>query len=385
MKQETDNEMDLLLRRLGRRPDIPLSGANGDVNHLDADELNAYAENVLPAAARARYTTHLAECARCRELVVQLSAAAGVVPVVETTAAAGPSGLKRFLASLFSPMVLRYAVPALGLIVVAAIGLFVLQQRQGKQTRLAQLEQAPTQNSITKPEQPPASNFSYDSSQAETAAAKPAKSSGSPENKPAAVAAKPEGGLAGDLASDTVAKKTDQPVTAEPPPAPKPTAVTDENQQAAAEARKEAPPSRVAQAPTASVNVTAADKVEQTPEAASVNSGPAADKRQAAPRVGALAGAVSAGRSKVQRDDAAEKEKDQNEAETRTVAGRRFRKQGGVWVDTAYNFSRSATTLTRGSEQYRALIADEPDIKAIADALDGEVLVVWKGRPYRIK
>src|SRR6185437_4362093 len=118
MKEETNNEMDLLLRRLGRRPDTFVSDTNGDVDHLDADELSAYAENVLPATARSRYTEHLAECVRCRELVVQLSSSAGVVPAITTVKAPAPSALRKFLASLFSPLVLRYAVPALGLIVV---------------------------------------------------------------------------------------------------------------------------------------------------------------------------------------------------------------------------------------------------------------------------
>jgi hypothetical protein len=79
-------------------------------------------------------------------------------------------------------------------------------------------------------------------------------------------------------------------------------------------------------------------------------------------------------------------EKDKNDdGETRTVAGRKFRKQGDSWIDTAYSSVRVTTNLTRGSEQYRALIADEPGIKTIADQLNGEVVVVWKGRAYRIR
>jgi hypothetical protein len=31
------------------------------------------------------------------------------------------------------------------------------------------------------------------------------------------------------------------------------------------------------------------------------------------------------------------------------------------------------------------LIADEPTIKTIADRLGGEIIVVWKGRAYRIQ
>src|SRR6185369_517169 len=96
----------------------------------DADELNSYAENALPRAARARYTEHLAECSRCRELVVQLSSAAGVVVAEEPSRALARSGLSKFLASLFSPMVLRYAVPAMGLIVVALIGFTVFRRQQ---------------------------------------------------------------------------------------------------------------------------------------------------------------------------------------------------------------------------------------------------------------
>ena len=127
MKQETNNEMDLLLRRLGRRDGA--ASAGGD--HLDADELSAYAENVLPAAARARYSEHLAECSLCREMVVQLGAAAGVVVAApDAVKVPQPSLLKKLLASFFSPMVLRYAVPALGLVIVGFIGLVVLRRER---------------------------------------------------------------------------------------------------------------------------------------------------------------------------------------------------------------------------------------------------------------
>jgi hypothetical protein len=72
-------------------------------------------------------------------------------------------------------------------------------------------------------------------------------------------------------------------------------------------------------------------------------------------------------------------------AETRTVAGRKFRRQGRAWVDTAYNSSQATTIVRRNSEQYRALIADEPELRRISDALGGEVTIIWKGRAYRIR
>ena len=74
MKQSENNEMDLLLRGLARRAGSG-SDAREDISamHLDADELNSYAERALPAAARARYTSHLADCVSCRKLVAELT------------------------------------------------------------------------------------------------------------------------------------------------------------------------------------------------------------------------------------------------------------------------------------------------------------------------
>ena len=376
MKEETNNEMDLLLRRLGRRRDISVSDANGDVEHLDADELNAYAENVVPAAARARYTEHLAECARCREVVVQLSSAAGVIPVAETLIAAEPSALKKFLASLFSPMVLRYAVPVLGVIVVAAIGMVVLKQMKSDGGSVAQNAPPQTATSITKTNEaePSSGPFNYD--EAKPSANTPSRGISSPETRPASPNVPPPAGQT----TDSLAKAPEQQPVAreEAPAAPKPAATTEEVQrQAETETRKESQ-GRIAEPPREGALAGAKVEDRKSAEVTPASSAPAANKT----RVFSTAQGDAA-RSRGQRDDA--EDKDKNEADTRTVAGRHFRKQGGIWVDTAYNFSRDATSFTRGSEQYRALIADEPSIKTIADELDGEILVVWKGRPYRIK
>lgn len=73
------------------------------------------------------------------------------------------------------------------------------------------------------------------------------------------------------------------------------------------------------------------------------------------------------------------------EPEARAIAGRRFRRQGGAWVDTAYRSGQSVTNVARGSEQFRALVADEPDLRRVAEQLGGEVVVIWKGRAYRIR
>src|SRR5688572_8155797 len=109
MRQESNNEMDLLLRRLSRRGD---GGARdgetgpGD-RHLDADELSSYAQNALPAVARARYTEHLSECVSCRRVVTELALSLGpATAAAPVKAGLASTGLKAVLASLFSPMVL---------------------------------------------------------------------------------------------------------------------------------------------------------------------------------------------------------------------------------------------------------------------------------------
>jgi 3-hydroxyisobutyrate dehydrogenase-like beta-hydroxyacid dehydrogenase len=84
------------------------------------------------------------------------------------------------------------------------------------------------------------------------------------------------------------------------------------------------------------------------------------------------------------RRDTSGADEESTDAPTRTVAGKRFRQQRGVWVDTSYNSSRSLVRVKRGSEQYRALVADEPVIGTVSNSLGGAVIVVAGGRAYHI-
>lgn len=374
MKQETNNEMDLLLRRLGRRDETTVSQAD----HLDADELSAYAENALPATARSRYTVHLAECARCRNLVVQLSSSAGVVATTESVAVTEPSGFKKFLASLFTPMVLRYAAPALGLIVVAAIGFVALRRDQANKYEAQ--DTTAQQRPAVAPAEPAARVFTDSPSNTEGTRGQIAERE--EKNQPAQPAPPPN---VGPVVSSVEADVSKDKAAAPPKP---------EEQRAAA---NEAPPAAKPEpsATPAETEVTE-KKVKELPvnaqEAKTLQAAERQDKSEkndfararkpadavSAPAAGATSGAGSVAR--IQRDGT-----DDSIGETRTVAGRRFRKQNGIWTDTAYDRSKEAVSLSRGSEQYRALIADEPAIKTIADTLEGEIIVVWKGRPYRIR
>jgi hypothetical protein len=111
-----------------------------------------------------------------------------------------------------------------------------------------------------------------------------------------------------------------------------------------------------------------------------------------APAVGGTLASESRTREKKKMEDSRATANRQNEqsgrdeaGESRTVNGRHFQRRSGIWVDASYNSSAATTNFARGSEQYRALIADEPGIDAIVKQLSGEVILVWKGRAYRIR
>jgi len=385
MRPEPNKEIDLLLRQLARRDGARV--AEIEEQHLDADELNSYVANALPAPARARYTEHLADCSSCRKIVAQLSVAQGPIAERQSAAVVAPSGLKSFLASLFSPMVLRYAVPALGLIVIAVVGIFVLQKNQ-KGADVAGLIDTSQKESVVQSPTPEALNDA-DKSAANNQPAQTGAVARAAKDTPAPV-------VANQQPVDAVA------TAAEPPP-PSPRAAPKE---AEAQPKPEAPKEKkaeTAESPAAEVDAAkqraddaARSRAQKLDESVAVPGTSIARreirpaKRPEATGTGSVANAAPT--ATAGRDDNKARDKEREETRiatfgsaTRSVAGRRFRKNGDVWIDTAYNSSAEVTNVTRGSEQYRALVADEPSIRTIAEELDGQIIVVWKGRTYRIR
>ena len=394
MKHSENNEMDLLLQGLARRSSSVSNGGNGapqDAAHLDADELNAFAERTVPPAARARYTAHLADCARCRKLVATLSAAAGLpIAGIKTEERERISFWQR-LPAFLSPAVLRFAVPALAMLAVITVGIITLKQQRSADF-VAQNQEPATSQSVSKPQQEPVGATTNSTQSVPRSSAVP-----SPNSTP--VAAKPanpgeesaatdkvtsvdttSGFLAEDAAKPEAGKADEaQPKFAPEPPAPAP---------AAAAARPQA-----AVSVGANKNEAVAAKQKEGAAAETVDR-PARDKLQVAEdrevdasrsRKAATAGRGGAPSTTEARRSETEQKRADQDAEIREVAGRRFRKQGNAWIDIAYVATRPAMNVVRGSEQYRVLVADEPSIRTIAERLAGEVIVVWKGRAYRIR
>ena len=393
MKTTNENEMDLLLRALAR--DASARSATGSLQqasheigeHLDADELNSYAEGIVTGAERLRYIKHLADCDSCRSIV------AGLVPAMprqrEAVKLETGWSWREKLAALFAPSVVRFAVPALALTAIISIAIVVLRRPQ--QTDFVAQNQQQTPGVSTRGETQTTTTRDAPQSAASPGQQPPAGSkekSASSEEKPSAiqspvVAPKTGSGTATtDRAAQGLVQPADSSVAqsqptfaaepteaaAPPPPAP---AAFDANK--SAEARKQDNEADLQKRRDDALSRSRTEN--EVARAGPAKGGPS---RGNSNNLGGYASVMS--RSADKDEKAAG-----NAAETRKVSGRLFHREGNVWVDSNYDSGRATVNVKRGSEQFRALIADEPALRSIAEQLGGEVIVVWKGTAYRIR
>jgi hypothetical protein len=403
MKQGNNNEIDLLLRSLakGQRGQSSLASDrafNGEKqglsDHLDADELSSFAEGVVPTAARSRFISHLADCESCRGVVVNLTQSSGVAAGSKTLEPQSGAGFWSKMASLFSPPVLRYAVPAIALTAVIAVSFFALRQ-QNRADLVAKNEATKPASPASVAEQPIGSPLAQPNIEA------PAKTRGTNEHrvhledsserkapqddKQASTKSSMEASDA-DTANLSSQKSSSQPKSyvagvdrrvfaTEPQAAPAPPPKPAINEADKAGEKEEMVTKREVQGLPVESNQ--AEKNQTRDEAG--RHGPSRNNSTigGAGRADGLVVDGIESRTKSKKDS-------EDESETRTVSGKRFRRQGNAWVDTAYESSRRTINVSRGSEQFRALVADEPAIRTIAEKLSGVVIIVSNGRAYRI-
>lgn len=383
MKQANNNEVDVLLRALARGRDASLlqsettSAGSVASRHLDADELNSYAEGLAPVPARARYMEHLADCETCRGIVVGLTQAAGSVNRHDVVPQPGGLSFWQKLTALFSPPVLRYAVPALVLTVVIGIGLFAF--RQPRQTDfVAQNQPAPpahgdnsaavnsTAGSLGSVPASSPSGAIVDSTKRKDQATQPVvQPTVAPDSNVAKTASKDSTQAGEGTFATSQQTYAPEPKAAAPPP---PTTLVDGAEKSNALAKERAAKREDRPRDQEEAYRTESDDVHGPNRSRSNTAQPASSSGMTAGR----------GPSSIDKKKTAE-------VETRTVMGRHFNREGDAWVDTAYQSSRATIRVSRGSEQFRALVADEPAIRTIAEQLGGVVIVVWKNRAYRIQ
>ncbi len=379
MKHVDKNEVDILLRGLAKRSQLALGVdqpiSNDEPDHLDVDELSAYAEDALPSVTRARLTSHIADCASCRKFVSSLTLSAGT-PALEVVAAPAGEKVWQKIAPWFSPSVLRYAAPALVLTALIAIGLIALHQSGGNARLVVQT--SPTE--LSEPTRAQESGDVAGLVAAESQKSPAANASPRDAAREVVSVNRKESAQSNEVATSTPAKdqpaKTDTADAVQPTYAPEPPTAP------------ASPPKAVQEKPSEAVRTTEAEQ--------RIETGREKRERDAISPKGSVAGGISARklesppasrRAGVRADDSASEDKRKNtrDEDTRSVAGRRFRREGNSWIDTAYHSGASVVKVSRGSEQFRALVADEPGLKTVSDELSGLVIVVWKGRAYRIQ
>jgi hypothetical protein len=442
MKEGFDKEIDSLLRRRARGATTLREDGDGvrapvAVAHLDADELGAFAEGALPASARIAAASHLADCDECRGIVVGLTRVSGVGEESKKHAPSGTvptvAAWRAWLASIFAPRVLRFAAPALALCVVAVVSFIALRSRQGAErnaTQVARNERR--QSAASKDEAGDGAPSLTETANANANVGGPVTRTDdyAPHNLTTAnSSAQPPAGRGHGAAEATppaaTETKTDEaPPT--PPDAPKPEGPSEATRAASkagsieegesvrtenkekTEHRAEPVNNDVALSDQPSQQKRAgqsrANEVQMQMPDGSRNQKRAADNSTSNAAGGSGNDTVAAAPRPADRDSMAksapasrrggsaaiggqrqEDDEDLRRDESRSAAGHRFRREGGAWVDVNYKSSMSSTGVRRGTDGYRALVADFPEIGRIAEQIGGEVVVVVRGRAYRIR
>jgi hypothetical protein len=405
-----DVQIDVLMRRYAKH-----SSSEAPPEHLDADELNAFAEGSLPLAARASYVSHLAACENCRQLVSQLAMSSGAVATAEpagSTEMEGASWSQR-VAAFFAPRTLRYAAFAVVLIAAAGVVFLVARRPANNSALVARNEQenqpavtavkpadqvAPQANvgnsplpdanrngNLAESGQNPRVDQERDESKVTANTVPPPKPPG--ETLPAATPA-----LAAKSAAPTMTES--RPSYAPPPPG--------ESQGVEARSRQQQNVAGLTSGPrktgSSDDKYKAMDRVEQTEIAKDRpvdNSNRATANQQAQNNRIATRGKRSGPRrdqDNVAQTNQLQVEPSKKEStgtgesematETRSVGGRKFRKQGNAWVDLKFKSSMSLRSVARGSEEFASL---DSGLRSIASQLGGEIIVVWKNKAYRIR
>jgi len=388
MKQPENNEIDTLLRgwasNARSRSAKPSENVAG--SHLDADELSSYAEGVLPVAARARYTAHLSDCDECRKLVAELTEARPLPAGDQVVTDVNRSWRAR-LAAFFAPSVLKYAVPSLAVLLIAVV-FFATRNKEDVRSVALKTELPVSSSSAPSPFVTSDKGGSPQAATSETSKTV-TRTSSSPQGQ-TSQAQDEDRTRADKKDNEERAKQTADTATA---------AATDASRRAEADAKHKspapaeetvvvAPPAAAAPAPTAKVVANAPKESDAEARDAMAGSRERGGPSKGGPSKGEVASKNAGGRGQDKTETRSLSSLQAGIAsndQQRIVAGRKFRREDGKWIDVTYKSSMAATTVARDSEQFRALVADEPEIEAISKQLSGEVIVVWKGRAYHIK
>ena len=388
MELDFDKEINALLRQAARSDEFVSTTGQ---NHLDADEISAFAENALPEKTRNVYIKHFADCDRCRTILsntillnseaeIETASSAVAEPIAEVVAEKSPWYRKMFLMPN-----LAYTMGGLVLVFGGMIGFLVLQNlNQPDSLSISQVqEKAPARSSG--PNASDEGAFYNSNSTASNANATANNSSATMSNTSTNSAATATNSATGNSETFSLNKPLVQP-TVPAEPQQNPAKPTDDVMLAEKNEVKDAKETELSDK-----NKTADTDARRNDELAKRTTAAPPPAPKAAPPQPSITS-----RSEENLPRVASKEKKRDRAtisgainNTKQVGGKTFNRVGGVWIDSAYNSSTGgnmavprAKTVRRGSSEYQKL---DKQVRIIAESLDGAVIVVWRDGAYRIQ
>ena len=386
MELEFDKEIDAILRKARGSTVAGVDTASG--THLDADTIAAFAENALPQKTKLLFMKHFADCDRCRKQLAQSAmfntgadaAAASPVPapVVEVSVP--------WYQKLFATQNLAVAMGALVLTFGAGLAYLMFQNSMGANgVSVSQVteQEAPRSAQSFGGEADLTANTNANVS-VESIANSAANISSLPQSGQVAVNSS---GIGTGTGFGSVPSNTAVGAARTQPADERPAEMTD----SVAGAPFPRPADAAPPPPPVSLDGTTSGedrKKDSDSEKAEVKNLELSKRREVddqrgyrrdAPPAASKAGPSRAGPLQSQSNQVNNQAYEMSV--TRRVGGKSFNNRDGAWYDTAYR-GQATINYRRSSVDYKQLDAAA---RNIADTLGGTVVIVWKGKAYRIQ
>jgi hypothetical protein len=397
-----DKQTDAILRDLAKGNSfVEIS----QKTHLDADELSAFAENVLPQKAKMRATKHLADCSNCRKILTNISflnSETESETIHEGSNIIAPVVKIPWYRAFFAFPNLAYAMGALTLLLGGSIAFLVFQSSKDSELNVAQVDKTyekPTNIGGTSSEGDSVAKETYSANTASNAAnvAMPAANSAANSSSPNApvnpnvTSSQPEAKPLGTPSSTTptvsgsTLKDADKIGEESPADLKNKEADVVESKQDSGNLKS----GDDAQKPVASEQVQT-DRADNNVSQRQVQELPNVSRNQSniilpdAQNGGKSSPAPPPAPMKKSRSEAERRNKNEtsdNYVVTKTIGSKTFQSLNGVWTDSAYK-GGGAIAVKRGSDDYKKL---DSGLQNIGGSLSGAVIVVWNGKNYRIQ
>lgn len=385
MEFEFDKEIDALLRKA--RENEAVFTANISEPHLDADALNAFAENALPEKSKKLYTAHLAECDRCRRILSNLISINGEEEIVPVKIAETPTieTAIPWYRKLFFGRNPVYAMGALVAVFGAFMAYIVLQNSSNSLS--SEVSQANTSKIAARGpnagEEIPLSNTATAANTSSTTAnaaistntsanvAMPSMNSASVANTAAAQPSKPETAAKENILDDgDISGGETLPYAAAPQNSPTRAEESRDAKNESAEAKPEPMIAKPKDDRSDAPKTTAAIPAPPPPPPAEDEK----DEKKVALATRKLPNQPSA--------RSAGSVADKESANKKRAGGKTFRYENSVWIDSEYRQGSPITNVSRGTNEYKKL---DGGLRNIAEQFRETVIVVWKSKTYRIQ